>query len=1739
MKQSTFSAEKKAKQFLNLLQGYTKGIRITAILILLLMGVGNAWATNGTISGGGIIYLNSGGSGLWDQESAWFSVYFMDANKSATKFVSMTKVTGNYYYATVPTGTWKYVIFVRNNPTDKTADWTNVWNQTSDLETQSDKNLYTITGWNGKDGSWGTYQPTATGSLVASSSNNVAKNTNITLTPSISPTTYNVLKSTSYSISPSSGATISNNIFKATAGGSYTVTATITYNAKGFTSITQTATAKTTITVKPTITFNANGGSGSMSAQTVSYNTNTTLSANTFTAPVDYTFNGWNTKTDGTGTAYAAGTSYKFTSDLTLYAQWQENTIKVTIATNGHGTTSPDREANVGVISGCEIKATPNPGCEFVKWTATEGITITNENSAETTIKATKEGTLTAIFKEKPANTVYLKAATWWKDNDARTAIWAWKENSNPAVEGWVDVDYDDCTGNILQAEIPAKYDRIKFVRLKPSSANGYNGENNGYHWDNEWNSTETLTVPTDNKNLYDITTNANAHLFFKSNSNWTTDGARTAAYFFGNGEKWVSMTDIGDGIYYCEKPSGYTKVIFVRMNGSNQTNDWNNKWNQTGNLTLPTDGKNLYTINGGLDNLSGTWSTEADNVFDSHRWTTYTAPTFDVTISAATNGTIKVAYNGQTYTSGQTISNVPIHTELNVTFTPATGYVLTNPQVTYADQIAEGVYSICGPSVISAAFTPRGETRVIYLRPNDDWLHDDAIFVAHAWNGDGNSNYVLTTKDNDYTGSYSCTIDSKYDHILFARLDPADKGNINLENAWNKTIDLEIVESIYTTNNQTRFAIGDKNGDLYDGAWEKNTPIWGLTADFSSWRAEEAIFRGYPGKVDILLHSGTHEFVLYNIKTGSYFHNNGTYTRNHSGQWWTMNGQNNCKLVADVDNALYHFQMRYRTQVGEFKKQISITYPNTDVYYLAYQEGEDSKSFRKSHAIDKITEGEKQDTISFFVNVDNTPYLYLLDYAGNVLAKHFITGTGGADPNNAMLPSKRNSDATLYVGAGCGVENTGVYNFILLQEGNEAQIDAAATHLYTGSFYIRTDAAEGGWDSFRQKSNQITYSSFADKHSNFNHYYCKYIDAGRNVKFTIANDYSYCISGTLDNDLIIEEGQSSPGCLPINANVRFGWNSNTNEISRAYIKGAGMTSDRFLVLQGQDNNLKDANGAVIPVGTGDRTGLFANEEILVDQQNWIYQVDVTANKDTEVKLIAEYNGQIQYFKGKAEEYTRLLSSTASKDYKIRLIYDFKSNHLVTAWLAGGNTVKDEQVLGADMMVIRTDQGQADQLNFDPTKSQMKDVAVGYAVMTFTKDHITDNTKMERERSLYWVSFPFDVKVSDVFGFGEYAEHWILQYYDGAERAEKGLFSDSGTYWKYIFDTDTKLKAGEGYVLVLDLNKIEFLHGATEVSLYFPSINELNTISGELPTAATVPEHLCNIDREWTENGTTYHHKWTDSHWNLIGVPGFADIQEFDVTAYHFTQYKPDVSFYYAFDLKNSTYTVASAATNFQAMYSYMVQFAGTINWVSKTVKGVDPQPTKLAARRNSNSDEPERVALRLELAQGEEVADRTFVQLQQEGATANFDLSLDLTKIMNSGFSNIYTLTDSLKIQVAGNALPMEETVVPVGVNIATAGEYTFRMPDGTEGMVVELIDYETNTTTNLLLDDYTVNLPTGCNETRFALSIKPEKTATNVGNIGGTMNDGQGVRKFIIDGKLYLQKDGMLYDAQGHIVR
>ena len=80
----------------------------------------------------------------------------------------------------------------------------------------------------------------------------------------------------------------------------------------------------------------ATDATGSMVAQ--SSTTPANLSANGYQRS-GYTFTGWNTAADGTGTPYSAGANFDFANDLTLYAQWELS------SDSGGGGSSEDPDA--------------------------------------------------------------------------------------------------------------------------------------------------------------------------------------------------------------------------------------------------------------------------------------------------------------------------------------------------------------------------------------------------------------------------------------------------------------------------------------------------------------------------------------------------------------------------------------------------------------------------------------------------------------------------------------------------------------------------------------------------------------------------------------------------------------------------------------------------------------------------------------------------------------------------------------------------------------------------------------------------------------------------------------------------------------------------------------------------------------------------------------------------------------------------------------------------------------------------------------------------------------------------------------------------------------------------------------------------------------------------------------------------------------------------------------------------
>ena len=146
--------------------------------------------------------------------------------------------------------------------------------------------------------------------------------------------------------------------------------------------------------VNYTLSYNANGGSGSMSSQTVTEGQSTKLKTNTFTK-TGHTFTGWNTKADGTGTAYNNGASVTLHGNTTLYAQWQLNTYSFSFDANGGTGSMSGGSAAYGESFQLPGNAFTRPKYTFNGWnTKADGSGIAYADNASLTL--TEDTTLYA-----------------------------------------------------------------------------------------------------------------------------------------------------------------------------------------------------------------------------------------------------------------------------------------------------------------------------------------------------------------------------------------------------------------------------------------------------------------------------------------------------------------------------------------------------------------------------------------------------------------------------------------------------------------------------------------------------------------------------------------------------------------------------------------------------------------------------------------------------------------------------------------------------------------------------------------------------------------------------------------------------------------------------------------------------------------------------------------------------------------------------------------------------------------------------------------------------------------------------------------------------------------------------------------------------------------------------------------------------------------------------------------------
>lgn len=498
---------------------------------------------------------------------------------------------------------------------------------------------------------------------------------------------------------------------------------------------------------------------------------------------------------------------------------------------------------------------------------------------------------------------------------------------------------------------------------------------------------------------------------------------------------------------------------------------------------------------------------------------------------------------------------------------------------------------------------------------------------------------------------------------------------------------------------------------------------------------------------------------------------------------------------------------------------------------------------------------------------------------------------------------------------------------------------------------------------------------------------------------------------------------------------------------------------------------------------------------------------------------------------------------TTNGVYRLAIIYDFKTNRLLGAWTPTDLVIdcSDDRNTDANIMFIRHENKDVAQIDFitEECGSTSKITGLQQAILALEVDN-DKNASLGNRELHYFVTMPFDCRVGDIFGIPGFMEYWGVQRYNGELRAQIGWFPSTPTFWEWLDENDI-MHAGEGYLVSIDKKALQthnvwkegiiyqtqdtVKEGGVPVkthddlsdsvvwvthtdgsllTLYFLSTTTGFTIEPASGSSMTIsyPNQLCGI--------TSGHRDHQDSNWKCLGTPGYRNV---DISAYSATsgvpyyiddeteeEYAPP-KFLYIFNEQTTsaayakgTYTVVDGTDfTYHSFNSYMVQYAGTINWSHYSKGAPAGTPSPIAPRRMPTSAEKQKTKMQLDLLSEEnESLDRTFILLRED-ATNGFDQNYDLNKMVERNANQIYSFAE-YDIPFAANALPLETDTVPLVVNIVNAGEYTFSMlKERHYGMTPILYDMFESQQIDLTATDYTVNLTKGKYTDRFYVLFAP----------------------------------------------
>lgn len=352
-----------------------------------------------------------------------------------------------------------------------------------------------------------------------------------------------------------------------------------------------------------------------------------------------------------------------------------------------------------------------------------------------------------------------------------------------------------------------------------------------------------------------------------------------------------------------------------------------------------------------------------------------------------------------------------------------------------------------------------------------------------------------------------------------------------------------------------------------------------------------------------------------------------------------------------------------------------------------------------------------------------------------------------------------------------------------------------------------------------------------------------------------------------------------------------------------------------------------------------------------------------------------------------------------------------------------------------------------------------------------------------------FVSFPFDVKVSDIVPVDS-TTSWVIRGHSGAERAA----GNAAAVWQNL-SADDVLQAGKGYIM--QCYKPDDKNGNYDAAQFTvrpltTTVNRQQIFNADNRTVA-LEEHLAEFEH--------------NRSWNLIGnpYPSYFDTRFLDFGA-PFMVWNSNNQNYEAYSPVDDSYILAPAEAFFvqrpvdQENITFLKDGRQTDRY-ARTLVEEEPAsaPQRIRAAYDSNTHTAaQRTVFNITLAKDGQQADRTRVVIN-EAATMQYDLSRDAAKFTGTepAVSQIFTINGATRYAI--NERPLNNGQALLGLHFGTDGTYTIGLSNQPDGQVT-LEDRLTGTKLQLNgTAGYSFTAKAGDSTDRFVLHFDAVATGIN----------------------------------------